>query len=118
MPTKEYYLEQIEKEFTDARKSLADGNDGRVRVCVRRAAGQAITWFLTKNPRIGWGNDAMNQLNHLKADLNFPENVRDAGTRLTTKITDQFVYPFSNDPLADGKLIIDFIIQAMSTDDV
>ena len=72
MPSKEYYLEQMEKEFATAREADRAGNDGKVRVCARRAAGQAITWYLARFPHPAWGTDALTQLKHLKDDRVFP----------------------------------------------
>ena len=109
MPTREYYLEQIGKELVAARDALNIGNDGKARVCARRAAGQAITWFISRNIRQGWGADAMNQLLHLIDDLSFPQEVRDAAVRLTTKISERFTYPFTTSPIEDARLIIDSI---------
>ena len=112
MSSREHYLEQIEKELVIAREAMKIGNNGKARVCARRATGQAITWFLSKYPRDGWGSDAMNQLIRLKDDQTFSQAVRDAAIRLTTKISDRFTYPFSTDPIEDAKIIIDHI-QAM-----
>ena len=109
MRPKEYYLEQIGKELAAARDALNIGNDGKARVCARRAAGQAITWFISRNTRQGWGADAMNQLHHLKDDQSFPQEVRDAAMRLTTKISERFTYPFTTSPIEDARLIIDSI---------
>ena len=115
MPTKEYYLEQIEHELSTAREALKIGNEGKARVCARRAAGQAITWFLSKYPRPHWQADAMNQLLNMKSDETFPDNVRNAALRLTTKISERFTYPFSNDPIDDAKTIIDAIVMKMES---
>lgn len=106
MPTRERYLELIDKEFSDARTALKEGNEGRVRVCARRAAGQAIAWFLSAEPRTGWGTDAMRQLERLRDEPEFPPEVREAARRLTTKISEKFTYPFATDPLADAGLIV------------
>ncbi|MFI5252405.1 MAG: hypothetical protein ACHQQQ_08250 [Bacteroidota bacterium] len=118
MPTKEYYLEQIEKEFATARKALSDGNTGMARVCARRATGAAISWYLSKNPKNGWKSDAMNLLSNLKNDSQFPEEIRGAAARLTTKISEKFTYPFSTDPISDAKIITDYITRLMSSDDI
>jgi len=115
MPTKDYYFDQIEKEFTTSREALKVGNEGKARVCARRAVGQAITWFLMKYPRNGWSPDAMNQLKHLRDDSFFPEEVRGAATRLTTKISERFTYPFTTDPIEDAQLIIKYIEQVMES---
>lgn len=115
MPTKEDYFEQIEKEFAMAREALAVGNDGKARVCARRAVGQAITWFLSKHPHPSWGRDAFRQLQHLKDDETFPIEIRQAAVRLTTKVSDQYLYPFTTDPLEDARLIIAYIEALMNS---
>jgi hypothetical protein len=116
MPTKEYYIEQIKKEFAAARKALQEGNDGKARVCARRAAGKALTWFVSKYPRPGWRTDAMSQLNNMKSDPFFPADVRDAAIRLLTKVTGQSAGPYSTDPIGDGDLIVKYIKQVMESD--
>ena len=113
MPTKEYHIEQIEKELSTARDALKVGNDGKARVCARRATGQAITWYLTKFPEKKWGSDAVTQLRFLTNDTSFSQEVRDAAIRLTTKISERFTYPFSTNPIEDAQLIIRWIESVM-----
>src|SRR5207253_2040868 len=102
-----------DKELTAAREAEKAGNEGKARVCSRRAAGQAITWFLSRNLREGWGADSMTQLLHLKADLEFSEEARKAAERLTTKISDRFTYPFTTNPIEDATIIIQAITHRM-----
>ena len=116
MRSKEFFVEQIEKEFANACEALNAGNDGKARVCARRAAGQAITWYVSKHPRTDWRQDAMSQLEGLKNDEAFPQNVRDAALRLTAKISLTFEYPFSTNPIDDAKIIIEAITEIMETD--
>jgi len=108
LPDKSHYDDLIAKELATGRAALKAGNDGMVRVCARRASGQAITWFVTIR-KLSWPPDAMAQLRMLAEDSGFPQAARDAATRLTTKITDRFTYPFSTDPLGDAQIIIDAI---------
>jgi hypothetical protein len=44
--TDEKIIQQIRKELLHGKQSEADGNDGRARVCARRAAGLAIKEYL------------------------------------------------------------------------
>jgi len=106
MPTKESFIQAIEKELLAAREAHALGNPGKARVCARRAAGRAIAWFLTKHPHPDWGADALSQLNHLKDDPQFSQECRDAATRLAARISEDFKYQFSSDPLEDAGIII------------
>jgi hypothetical protein len=117
MPTREQFIELIEKEFSAARAAHAGGNEGRARVCARRAAGAAITWFHAAGHRTGWGTDAMRQLEHLRDDEEFPAGVREAAGRLTAKITAHFTYPFPTDPIADAALIVRHLRRCLEGDD-
>lgn len=107
---------QIAVELAAGRDAGKTGNDGKARVCARRAAGRAIAWYLTVHPR-PWPPDAMMRLRLLAVDPAFSETVRDAAVRLATKISDRFTYPFSTDPLADASIIIDAIIRLMEHPD-
>lgn len=99
-------MHQIEREFAIANHAQRIGNDGMVRVCARRAAGVAITFWLQSNARSSWGVDAMNQLRSLALEDSIPQDVREAAKRLSTKVTEQFTSPFSTTPLTDSKTII------------
>ncbi len=92
-------------------------NAGRARVCARRAAGQSLAWYLTRHPHPTWRKGALDQLMHLKDDAAFPQQVRDAAARLTTRITPEFTYPSDTDPLTDAKCIIDYIVSVMEQPD-
>jgi len=113
MPGKEYYLEEIEKEFASAREALKIGNDGKARVCARRAVGHALEWYLTKFPGEGWGMDAMTRLVKLKEDKSFPEEIREAAARLTARISGQFTYPYKTNPEEDAGIIVDYVRKMM-----
>jgi hypothetical protein len=109
--TKEIAQQQIEKEFATAKHAQSIGNAGMVRVCARRAAGAAITFWLQTNSRSSWGVDAMNRLRSLAIDEEMPQDVRDAATRLTTTITKQFTSPFSTNPVTDSQTIIKYFME-------
>ncbi len=113
MPSDQYYREQIEHELAAAREALRAGNDGRARVCARRAAGEAITWYLTRHPQPFWPVDAIRQLLMVKEDGAFPQEIRDAAARLTMKVTEQFAYTSGSEPLQDARRIIDYIASRM-----
>jgi len=109
---REQALAQIRKELATADQAKKAGNEGMVRVCARRAAGVAITFWLEFNPRQGWGVDAMNQLRSLALDDSFPLPVREAAERLNTKVTEQFTSPFTIDPVQDSRTIIERLLES------
>ena len=116
MQSREYYLGKIQQEISTARESVDVGNDGKARVCARRAAGWAIQWFVSRNARPSWRTDAMSQLRHLQSDESFSSNVRDAASRLSTRISDRFEYSPSADPIEDAIIIINEITRMLDRD--
>lgn len=108
--TKEEAQSQIQKEFGTAAGARRQGNEGMVRVCVRRAAGIAVGFWLQAHRVPHSGPDAMSRLRAIVTDDALPPEIRAAAERLTTKITDQFNSPFSEDPVEDGKLIVGFFL--------
>ena len=107
---KRHVNELIEKEFATAAHARSIGNDGMVRVCARRAAGVAISFWLESHPREGWGVNAMNQLRAIQDEPSMPDNVKEAAGRLAAKITESFASPFRQDPLNDSRTIIDYLL--------
>ena len=116
MPDIQYFIDQIELELAAARAAAEAGNDGKVRVCARRAAGKALSWYLSRHHHPDWGTDAVRQLLHAAEDQDFPQEARVAAQRLTTKISDRFKYPFSTDPIEDARIIIETVIRRMKSD--
>jgi len=109
--TKAEVAGEIEKELNTAAHARSVGNEGMVRVCARRAAGNALRFWLHSNPRHDWGRDAIRQLQGLSKEESVPVEVRAAAGRLTARVTPQFESPHSQDPLADCKTIVDFLMQ-------
>lgn len=101
--------EQIEKELAMAEAALRETNDGKARVCARRAVALAAEASLERCPRPGWRGDAMHQLRQIHREESFPLPVRQAAERLSTKITQRNTAPFTCNPVADAKLIVAYL---------
>ena len=110
------FIDRIDAEIRSAEEALHNGNEGRARVCARRAAGEALAWFLTRFTRPHWKPDAMNRLVSLQSDPFFPAEVQSSAQRLTTRVTELFQYPFTQHPVDDARIIIQFIKETMSHD--
>lgn len=108
--TKDEAEHQIAREYLTALSAARQGNDGMVRVCARRAAGIAITFWIENTRGDTRSLDAMNQLRAVQNDTSFPAEVRDAAARLTTKVTERFTSPFPTDPLDDARIIIRYFL--------
>jgi hypothetical protein len=104
--------EQIEKELAMAEGALRQVNEGKARVCARRAVALAAEASLERFPRPGWRGDAMHKLRQIHKEESFPLPIRQAAERLGTKITQRDTAPFTSNPIADAKLIIAYLITA------
>jgi hypothetical protein len=96
----------IEQELAAAQAAQQDGNNGKARVCARRAVALATDLWLAQLPAPRWRGDAMAQLRHIQQDASLPLPIRQAAERLSTPVTRQHTAPFTTDPVADAKLII------------
>ena len=96
----------IEQELAAAEAARQDGNDGKARVCARRAVARATEAWLARLPLPRWHGDAMAHLRQIQQDASFPPPIRQAAERLSTPVTNQHAAPFTTDPVADARLII------------
>ena len=103
-------LEQIERELALAEAALREANEGKARVCARRAVALAAEALLERFPRPGGHGDAMHHLRQIQQEESFPLSIRQAAERLSTKITQRDAAPFTSNPIADAKLIIAYLI--------
>jgi hypothetical protein len=97
---------QIEQQLTTAEAAWKDGNEGKARVCARRAVAVATEDWLGRQPIRRWRGDAMAHLRHIQGDESFPVPVRQAAERLSTAVTKRDSVPFTSDPISDARLII------------
>ena len=105
----------IEQELTVAEAAWKDANDGRARVCARRAVALAADWWLDRLHVRRWSGDAMEHLRQIQQDASFPLPIREAAERLSTAVTQRHAAPFSTDPISDARLIIEHLLPKPSS---
>lgn len=96
----------IEQELAVAEVAWKEGNEGKARVCARRAVARATEEWMERLAVPRWRGDAMEHLRQIQQDASFPLPIRQAAERLSTKVTQQQTAPFTTDPISDAKLII------------
>ena len=99
----------IEQELAAAEAAQQDSNDGKARVCARRAVARATEAWLAQLSIPRWRGDAMAYLRQIQQDESFPLLIRQAAERLSTPVTRQHAVPFTTDPVADARLIITYL---------
>lgn len=99
--------EKVGDELRQARHWRAEGNEGRARVCARRAAGWAVGNYRRRSSHIDVDDDAYKHLIWLKDQTDKDRQLREAADRLCTKVREDFELPHDEDPLEDARVIID-----------
>lgn len=97
--------EEIASELSEGQRALEDGNDGKARVCGRRAVVKAFVRSAHSKDS-GPAVDSVRCLKLIASDEGIPEEARSAAVRLSTSVRDRENQPFSTDPLKDAALII------------
>ncbi len=100
---------QVQEEILLAKQSRREGNEGRARVCARRAAGVAAQGYLQK---VGLGDRTENMLESLstlKIELKLPERVEKAVDYLLRRVDLDFNLPGDVDLINEAETVIEYI---------
>ncbi len=105
--------DRIRLELDQAYLFRARGNEGRARVCARRAAGWAVAAF-----RQRWSGgethlNAYQQLQWFRKFEDVPSELRRAADRLITHVTPSHDLPHCEDPLEDAEVIVHALLGEM-----
>lgn len=104
--------EIVKRELEAAQHARRDGNEGRARVCARRAAGWAVLNRRRARHEDTDEQNALRALMWLAHQEDTPEALAAAARRLTTRIRPDYSLPFEQDPLEDARAIV----QAMAAE--
>ncbi|HEX7767982.1 MAG TPA: hypothetical protein VF443_14820 [Nitrospira sp.] len=105
----------ITRELVGAAAAWKSGNDGKARVCARRAVALADEAWLARQASPLWSGDAMAHLRRIQQDVSLPSSIRQAAERLTTTVTKKQTAPFTTDPIGDANTVIEFLIGVSET---
>jgi hypothetical protein len=101
---------QIQEELLLAKQSRREGNEGRARVCARRAAGAAAQNYLLQ---AGYGDrkeNVLESLQRMKLALTLPERVEKAIDSLLIKVDTDYSLPLEIDLISEAETVIHFIL--------
>lgn len=85
-------------------------NEGRARVCARRAAGIAARAYLTRKGIQVPSMSACDLLNLLRENLDLPPDKRLMVERLTTRVDEEFNLPFDADLVAEARILCGWLM--------
>lgn len=101
----------IEQELAAAEEARKIGNEGKARVCARRAVTLADEAWLAKQSDQPIGGDVMAHLRRIQQDHSLPLSIREAAERLSTAVTRKGSAPFTTDPIGDARIFIAYLSQ-------
>ena len=100
---------QIRREMEMAQDSRLEGQEGRARVCARRAAGWAVSILLAGGNTLDELGNAYKSLLWFQQQKTVTQAIRDTAIRLTTRLTPDHRQPFDEDPLLDAERVITYV---------
>jgi hypothetical protein len=98
----------VQKELLLAKQSRMEGNEGRARVCARRAAGAAAHAYLIRQDPKDLERNAIQSLLEL-LDHQIPERVRSALNWLVTRVNEEHNLPGNVDLIEEAKVVIQYL---------
>jgi HEPN domain-containing protein len=97
-------------ELKKAEVARAHGNEGRARVCARRAAGLAARQYLTRKGIRPPSTSAMDLLDTLKNDPLLSPDLKRIADHLTLRVTEEFKLPVNVDLIAEARVFCDRLL--------
>jgi hypothetical protein len=101
---------KIDAELEQARQSRTSGNEGKARVCARRAVGFALAAHIHEKYAQPASRNAYLNLKWFAAQDDVPAELRLAAERLSTHVGADHVVPFKEDPLNDAQVLIEALL--------
>ena len=102
---------QIKAEFEKAEEARARGNEGRARVCARRAAGIAVREYLQRQGRRPPSVSAYDLLNMVKGDPGLSDDLKQIADHLTLRVTEEFKLPVNADLVAEARVFCEVLLK-------
>ncbi|MGB8214955.1 MAG: hypothetical protein WCE68_15510 [Anaerolineales bacterium] len=96
----------MESELENAERARRNGNEGKARVCARRAAGLAARNFLIHHNAGPRDKSAYAALQVLAEFPGLAQDLRTAAIHLITPLTKTFTLPVDADLIADARKLI------------
>lgn len=104
---------RIEAELQAARTARANGNEGRARVCARRAAGHAIRGYREAIGPTGDDHSAYFLLHWIAGQASLDPSLRASAARLAVRVTPAHDLPHPQDPLTDATCLIEGLLDKL-----
>jgi hypothetical protein len=92
-------------EYNHAELARQSGNEGRARVCARRAAGHIIDEYYRRNGTVPPGEGAYSHIQHLATQPGLSDSIREILERLMLRVTPEHRLPVEADLISDVRIL-------------
>ena len=103
MKNKTSWQKQFNREIFQSEVARAEGNEGKARVCARRAASVVIAEYLDRRGLPDPGASAIDRLRFLENLPNIPANVKRAARHLLMPVSPDHSLPSNVDLIAEAR---------------
>ena len=110
METGSLWKASFEKELEQAEIARANGNEGKARVCARRASGIAIQEYFFRAGLPYAPHSAYQNLIYLKNSPDAPPHVQEIATHLLERVTPEHELPLEADLITDARWLAQILL--------
>lgn len=96
---------EANRELTQARQARQSGNEGKARVCSRRAAGQIVGEYFQRSGLPNPGSSAFARLQYLLSLPDLQPEAREIAAHFVLRTTPEFKLPIEVDLIAEASLL-------------
>lgn len=110
------WLTTFQDELNIAKAARQAGNEGKARVCARRAAGIAIGEFLHRQGKPTLGPSAIDRLQFLITLPGISPRVIEIAGHLTLRVNEEFKLPINADLISETYELVELLLGGASGD--
>jgi len=101
---------RLREELRTAKEARAAGNQGKARVCARRAAGIAIGEYLQRQGLPDPGPSAYDRLQYLATHPGLSARARQITAHLLLRVNEDFKLPIDADLIAEAYELVELLV--------
>ena len=103
MAPEQSWIFKFENELRQAETARAAGNEGKARVCARRAAGVVVQEYLQRQGRVLTPGSAYDYLKYLSVQIELPPPVREAALHFIQRVSVEHNLPVEADLIDEAR---------------
>jgi len=100
----------IQAELKQAHQARAEGNEGKARVCARRAAGIAIAEYIERQNLPNPGSSAYDRLQFIASHPGATPRAREISQHLIVRVNEEFKLPIDADIIAETQELVQILL--------